>query len=283
MGNWFSDAVNTVVDTFTAPINDVVDMAKGMANTATGLWDDYTGKTAAKMAAAQADKNTAAQLAWNREIAETAHQKEVADLEAAGINKIFTANGNGAQALPLTPQQSDFSSIGRRGIADLISIGSNAYGAIKGATTASAAQKANENLIKADIDLKRAAAAKTIADTDLLPTTKKQLQSEIKLNSARTVREQNEATKLAAAATKEVIESEIKGKDLKYYELSAIVNHAEKISALWAGGYMTRKIATKLIKTFAKKTIDKGTKSLPNYIIKRGKDYVNLKTGEILN
>lgn len=283
MGNWFSDAVNTVVDTFTAPINDVVDMAKGMANTATGLWDDYTGKTAAKMAAQQADKNTAAQLAWNREMAETAHQKEVADLEAAGINKIFTANGNGAQALPLTPQQSDFSSIGRRGIADLISIGSNAYGAIKGATTASAAQKANENLIKADIDLKRAAAAKTIADTDLLPTTKKQLQSEIKLNSARTVKEQNEANKLAAAATKEVIESEIKGKDLKYYELSAIVNHAEKISALWAGGYMTRKIATKLIKTFAKKTIDKGTKSLPNYIIKRGKDYVNLKTGEILN
>lgn len=62
-----------------------------------------------------ASANTAKQIAWEKERAKNAHQWEVQDLEAAGINPILSAGGSGATTGGISPQLPDTNGYGRAG------------------------------------------------------------------------------------------------------------------------------------------------------------------------
>lgn len=61
-----------------------------------GLIGGAASAFGAKKAGEDAQKVTAAQIAWERERAQNAHQWEVKDLQAAGLNPILSAGGSGA-------------------------------------------------------------------------------------------------------------------------------------------------------------------------------------------
>lgn len=125
MGTWYGDAwegIKSGMGWLGGPLSAMLsgDTLNKFMENINGVWNDYTGVTSAKLSAEQAEKNTAAQLAWEHERALNAHQWEIADLEKAGLNKVLTAHGQGANTAPISPPMADFSSIGRRSILDLI-------------------------------------------------------------------------------------------------------------------------------------------------------------------
>lgn len=62
-----------------------------------GVWNDLSGKTDQNnFNAAEAEK----QRNWEQYMSNTAHQREIADLKAAGINPIITATGGNGAATP---------------------------------------------------------------------------------------------------------------------------------------------------------------------------------------
>ena len=88
----------------------------------------------------------------------------------------------------------------------------------------------------------------------------------------------------------EEIETAIKNKDLKYYEIGAITNYIGRylIPTIMTayGAIATKRTIEKITKNgvqnFIKKT--KTTNTNPNYIIKnKNGEYVNLRTGEIFD
>lgn len=87
------------------------------------------------------------QIAWERERAQNAHQWEVADLQAAGINTALTAGGNGANTGSIGDSSYDYANTAK-GIAEATQIGLNA------------------KQTEADVNLKKASTAKEIAETD---------------------------------------------------------------------------------------------------------------------
>lgn len=101
------------------------------------------GGIASGVASAKAaDKSVKRQIAWERERATHAHQWEVEDLKAAGLNPILSAGGSGATTGGITAPVPDFS-----GIAGI----SASSSAAQEARTAAKAQKAQEKLQGAQV------------------------------------------------------------------------------------------------------------------------------------
>lgn len=62
-----------------------------------GFWNDISGKTDQNnFNAAEAQK----QRDWEQNMSNTAHQREIQDLKAAGINPVLTATGGNGAATP---------------------------------------------------------------------------------------------------------------------------------------------------------------------------------------
>lgn len=293
--SWYGDIWETV----TSPAKTIVNTLK---DTVQGAWEDFNGITSAKKSAEAADKNTQAQLAWERERATNAHQWEVQDLEKAGLNKILTANGSGAVTSSITPQMPDTSNYGQ-GIRTLLP---TLMSTITSAMTANKQLKQEKDLTekKLDIEAKSAEAsnalkiaqAKAINNEnkpggykDLL---KQEIREKINLTRAQTHYSTVEARYKASQTIKtitdiaaEEIEIEIRKKDLDWYTVDKITNYVGKYvipTVMTAyGAYATKKTIEKVTKKGIQNYI-KTTKTNPNYIIKnKNGKYINLKTGEI--
>lgn len=95
----------------------------------------------ANKSAKSAKKVMQMQIAWERERAQNAHQWEVKDLEAAGLNPILSAGGQGAATSGVSGQMPDTSGYGQAGEALLNS--AKAINDIKNQTKLAEAQSNN--------------------------------------------------------------------------------------------------------------------------------------------
>lgn len=95
-----------------------------------GLIGGAASAFGAKQAGEDAKKATAAQIAWERERAQNAHQWEVKDLQAAGLNPILSAGGSGAVTGGISAPMPDRSGYTTAGTAIIDAINS-AYGAAR--------------------------------------------------------------------------------------------------------------------------------------------------------
>lgn len=142
---------------------------------ASGAMDLFGAKESANASRA----NTAAQIKWEREkfekekeLANTAHQREIADLEAAGMNKILTVNGGGAPVATMgsiTPQMPDYSGYSRAGDRVAAAI-STAYDImIRKQELEKNINEANANINKSEAEARKANAEADSTIADMAP------------------------------------------------------------------------------------------------------------------
>ena len=124
-------------------------LISGGASILGGLMGSSSAKKANKAAAAEAEANRA----FQREMAQNAHQYEVADLRAAGLNPILSAGGSGASASGGAGQPQVFieSDSASKGISSALE---------------AAAQSASLENVKADTALKKTSAIAQTASAE---------------------------------------------------------------------------------------------------------------------
>lgn len=83
---------------------------KKLSGPASQLWNGLTGQTSAQATKEANERNIQNQNYWNEitmQREDTAHQREVADLQAAGLNPWLSAGGNGASTVSLETAQAE--------------------------------------------------------------------------------------------------------------------------------------------------------------------------------
>lgn len=202
---------------------------------------------------AQARQNNAMQLAWEREkfnkeieLANTAHQREMEDYKAAGINPLLALGGKGSPvptANAIQPQMGDYSGYGRMGDAFAAGI-----------------QNAIQNSMQiekqdAEINLINAQKNKTIAEEEAIrkdyePGGIKEIEKETKTEERNKLK--NEALRIAAQTAYQEIENAIKNKDLKWYEADKIINYVLKVLPIAGLSGLINSLGKKAVKAAVK-------------------------------
>lgn len=208
----------------------------------------------AKQSADASEWATRKQIEWEREKMQNAHQYEVKDLEKAGLNKVLSANGSGAQGGGINPPMPDYSGIGRASeqIGHMINTG-------------------------LDVELKRAKAQseidKSYAETALLVDDMKpgrlkdqqvnKLIAERNLTEKMATTEDKKALNIAAKTAYQEVITKIKNKDLNWYEADKIINYILSIIPYYGLG--------KMMSGFGKGVVENASRETTNKIIKNGK------------
>lgn len=134
----------------------------GLGSIGSGLMGGHSAKKAAK---AQADAIRDAanmQINWERERAQNAHQWEIKDLQAAGLNPILSAGGTGAQTGGIDVGIPDTGPIAAEGAA----YGKGIEGLMQAPLSAMQAKASLDNF-NADTNLKGAQALESVATAAL--------------------------------------------------------------------------------------------------------------------
>lgn len=216
-----------------------------------GLFGQHSANQSANAQAAL-NKET---MAWQERMSNTAHQREVKDMRAAGLNPILSATGGSGASSP-TPVVSAYTGYGQDS-ASGINAGTQAFNAFTGAK----AQKAQQALYMEQMNNLRANTGKTNAEADtarafaesarmrnLLELGKlfgetQNLQSQTNLNKANQEYTSGALTRLTSAKETNVTEG------TKLIQAQTLLTNAQRWSILTLTPYQAQELQAQAIES----------------------------------